>query len=642
MSDGLANTPRGLLEQQLAELGGLRNAGNRSPLFKAWRQTTLTVIQRVWPGDGSRSERFRRIPFSAPSSRATLRDMRECYERGCAEAASYLKELCAEIGDRTFRDIEAAAPPRGYEPGSAEDDFPTLELPPAPGARAAASGGPASRAPASGAPVAGSSGPRAPQKPIGKERAAEPKPRAATPAGRSEELDLARGPRGSGPGAAGGPSAAPPASAGTPDAKLPPSPAPASGSDGSARVPARPPEGGPIPAPASAAAEEVPAPRRRARPAGGARKGGKSRLKDMLGFDDRDFQEPPAATRPEPSAVPAVPVVERVPAAPAPSAAAAAEAAAASAPAPASSAPPASSRAPAAPASPPPADSGTADAGGEATEAAEFRLPDFLMSSQAGRVRRRGPAPSGGAREEPLDAPVPPARAAAPPRVAPPEDLGAEVARGVGGIPDGDPLQLSAADLAALGDPGEDRFEDEAPEALFGALNSIPEGLALSGDDFAGNDDPDWDLGPPPEFDGPGFDEPEAAVASGLFPAPGGPAVEEPPDEAEIATEEFLRRSPVLSARSRPARSRPAAAAGDAFTPAATEILGLAAAAAELGIPEGHRARVRATLTDLARSLDAGDVPWPVLREAVEFLMEFPPLARRALPLLLPYLDRAA
>jgi hypothetical protein len=264
------------------------------------------------------------------------------------------------------------------------------------------------------------------------------------------------------------------------------------------------------------------------------------------------------------------------------------------------------------------------------------------MSSQAGRVRRRGSAPSGGAREEPLDAPVPPTRAAVPSWVAPPADLGARDACDEHGIPDGDPFPLSAGDLAALGDPGEERFEDEAPEALFGALNSIPEGLALSGDDFAGNDDPDWDLGPPPEFNGPEPAGPQAAVVSGELPAPGEPGGEAPLDEAELATEEFLRRSPVLSAHSRPARSRSAAAAGDAFPPAATEILGLAAAAAELGIPEGHRARVRATLTDLARSLDAGDVSWPVLREAVEFLMEFPPLARRALPLLLPYLDRAA
>lgn len=91
--------PRALawLEQQLEELGSLRNAGRRAPAFKLWRQNTLTVVQRIWPNEPKRSERFRRIPFSAPAAKADDRAVREHYERGCGEAAAYLRALISEV-----------------------------------------------------------------------------------------------------------------------------------------------------------------------------------------------------------------------------------------------------------------------------------------------------------------------------------------------------------------------------------------------------------------------------------------------------------------------------------------------------------------------------------------------------------------
>ena len=57
------------LEEQLETLGGLRNATSRDSTFKSWRQNTLTVLQRIWPGETMRSEKFRRIAFSPPGSR---------------------------------------------------------------------------------------------------------------------------------------------------------------------------------------------------------------------------------------------------------------------------------------------------------------------------------------------------------------------------------------------------------------------------------------------------------------------------------------------------------------------------------------------------------------------------------------------
>ena len=89
---------RAMLEKRLAELGSLFNAGVRAQTFREWRQATLTCIQRIWPSDPAKSERFRRIPFSAPMGRPGDREVREYYERGCGEALSMLKDYIIEIG----------------------------------------------------------------------------------------------------------------------------------------------------------------------------------------------------------------------------------------------------------------------------------------------------------------------------------------------------------------------------------------------------------------------------------------------------------------------------------------------------------------------------------------------------------------
>jgi len=86
-----------LLEDQIERLGELRNANPRDHSFKLWRQTTLTVIQRLWPGNLPKSEQFRRIAFSTPSARATRNQVRQHYERGCGEAVGYLRTLMMEI-----------------------------------------------------------------------------------------------------------------------------------------------------------------------------------------------------------------------------------------------------------------------------------------------------------------------------------------------------------------------------------------------------------------------------------------------------------------------------------------------------------------------------------------------------------------
>ena len=59
-------------------------------------------------------------------------------------------------------------------------------------------------------------------------------------------------------------------------------------------------------------------------------------------------------------------------------------------------------------------------------------------------------------------------------------------------------------------------------------------------------------------------------------------------------------------------------------------------------IPAERQPEVRARLLELARHLERGDLEWSALRKAVWFAMEYPELARRIMPVLLPWIDRAA
>jgi hypothetical protein len=124
-----AQRAREWLERQMAELGQLRNASRRDPSFKNWRQQTLTVIQRVWPGETRRVDRFRRIPFSPPSGHATDREVREYYERGWGEAGVLMREFLAEINLLGLPQIQAAGTYAGSETEEAMGAMPSLAGP---------------------------------------------------------------------------------------------------------------------------------------------------------------------------------------------------------------------------------------------------------------------------------------------------------------------------------------------------------------------------------------------------------------------------------------------------------------------------------------------------------------------------------
>jgi hypothetical protein len=134
-----AQRARDWLERQLADLGQLRNATRRDHNFKTWRQQTLTVIQRVWPGETRRVDRFRRIPFSPPIPHATEAQVRDGYERGWGEAGVLLREFLAEINLLGLSQIRTAGTYAGSETEAAMGPMPALgdQAAPSPVAEAA-------------------------------------------------------------------------------------------------------------------------------------------------------------------------------------------------------------------------------------------------------------------------------------------------------------------------------------------------------------------------------------------------------------------------------------------------------------------------------------------------------------------------
>jgi hypothetical protein len=129
-------------------------------------------------------------------------------------------------------------------------------------------------------------------------------------------------------------------------------------------------------------------------------------------------------------------------------------------------------------------------------------------------------------------------------------------------------------------------------------------------------------------------------------PAPAEPPPTSPSDDrtAGQVTADFLDASPVLRATARPvpARSGASAHGSELSRDTARAVDKLARMAGDLDVPEGRRAQVRAMLMGLARELDQDAPRWGVVADSIAAAMEFPPLARALLPLLLPELDRAA
>jgi len=138
-------------------------------------------------------------------------------------------------------------------------------------------------------------------------------------------------------------------------------------------------------------------------------------------------------------------------------------------------------------------------------------------------------------------------------------------------------------------------------------------------------------------------------------------------DDVRDKTNDFLRNSPIFAgitgaevkrppkhedSSDAPPPARPPAApppaqpparkSSGSISPAGQSLMALAIELEDLGVTEAHRARIRDVLLELARNLDTDRLTWDQLRHATDMAMSFPVLAKRLLPILMPYMDRAA
>jgi hypothetical protein len=91
-----------------------------------------------------------------------------------------------------------------------------------------------------------------------------------------------------------------------------------------------------------------------------------------------------------------------------------------------------------------------------------------------------------------------------------------------------------------------------------------------------------------------------------------------------------------------PPAPAPSRKSSGSISPAGQQLMALAVELEDLGVTEAHRARLRDVLLELARNLDTDRLTWDQLRHATDMAMSFPVLAKRLLPILMPYMDRAA
>ena len=127
----------------------------------------------------------------------------------------------------------------------------------------------------------------------------------------------------------------------------------------------------------------------------------------------------------------------------------------------------------------------------------------------------------------------------------------------------------------------------------------------------------------------------------GAAPAPDAALPPEEGNELRSVADDFLSSSPVFSVRGTPGAPAPDPGKPE-LSPTALAIMAMAVEIESLGVPEADRPRVREALLDLARKLDTKQLSWRQLRITVEVVMEYPAIGRRVLPMIVPFLDRAA
>jgi hypothetical protein len=599
MANPQASRASAEIEKQLVELSRLRNANTRDAEFKVWRQATLTLIQRIWEGDDSRSSRFRSVPFSPGSTRADPKLAREWFERGCAEAAQVLRALVEEINEYGIvkaRSVEVEE----SEPLPEDDNVPILSLDsPGTSRRSSSIAEEPDDLRLSDDP------------PAGAEEDAEDEQDDET----DEIFDIPDPPGARPPKPLSRPIAKSPPRAATPESPKPPGRPVAP--KGSAPMEAKPSTSETRPA-ANAKRPAVPqipvsetAPPGPARgvtvtnsgsKSGGKKPPGKDPLKDMLGFEPgsrftptaqdkpqsgaSEKSRPPAARQPAPAAKPAPPT------APAPSAPIARQ------PAPPAQRPaPTHTPRPAAPAAP---------AARAQTPRREAPPPPDLErhGDHFGTIAPESVAPLGdsrASREFTPSRPAAPARPAVPsePAQPPREEMDEEpsLETPTGTTPESEPWTDETES-----EPEAKRAHDERSlqRAFEAALQSMARRRAES--------------------------------AAGPEPEPDEPAESNDPLDA----------SPIFHVAPQPARNRGADMPGHYHTATAIAMAAIATEVEAMGVPGPDCPLARAALLELADHFERRDLTWGTVREAVRLLVEYPVVARRVLPLLVPHLDEAA
>ncbi len=578
------------LSEHVELMGELRNATTRDAGFREWRQNTLTVLQRLWPGKPTRAQRFRRVAFAPPTGASDEALARESFEKGFAEARRLLQFWLAEIklnglndhGGPIEPDDDAFTMPKTEGVAESGDSEPSdlgiekAEFSAEPSGEDAGLGTFEEVAPVADAGSMTSAVPMLPTTPTRIEA-----PRAETPSVPTTptRIEAPRpmipsvpmmptrvdGTTGTGARPAGKDATAK-RMAEIVKFPSPPPHAPeylANPPDPSGKVP-----------PAQPKAAERPAAER---PAKSAQRPRKARLKDMLGLGDDSVgasaPPPSAAPTPSPSPKPEPSVVAQAPV-PTPGVA---------------PKPPAKiERAPAKPAAIAPARAGSgarpAGSGGK-SRGSGGRTP-----SPGTQWATRPAATTSAAASPRAQAAVPsPSASAAPTAQSPTPTLASS------------PLQET-----------ETRPTVERPGELVSAHESLIE--AMTGV-FVTKPDLGSPIEPPIR--------PEVTLAAPPKPAAGSSSA---PGETVIAFPLGVPSVPTLI------RS----------TPGVPEIVALAGELERLGVPASEMGRVRDALMNLALRLGTGKVDWQLLQVGVSLVMRHPRLAARALPLLLPYFERAA
>ena len=635
------------LDQQVTDLAGIRNATPRDPSFKNWRQSCLTTLQRVWPGDQERSERFRRIPFSPVDPRSDARTIREWYSRGCQEAARVLNSFIEDVRQNGVPEqpSEILTTPVGSD---FEGDFPTVDLPAGDLSHAASEPVVESnmlsefvddlpQVSAANAPAPPSLPSEIPaiHNPVAEVHAHDSRQSRKGMGARLKDLlgfaqlsakALAGFPRETPP--AGLPSLDAPVSTTRPSMDV----VPLGGAvqDETGRLlktrlsrlgaPAARENATPVPKaedspPAAPPALSVSVPPNQPPPAGAPTSGSgswplpKPHDRDQTGAVPPPAAAPPAPATPTASVPPARPALEAgmsvVMSRPTTLRAAIEKVSIESllsdqfrTPAPEPSPPAAAPPVAVPPAAVPPPTVPPAVQEGS-TQALEDMV-NAMLTASTGALQA---APSEPAATTPV----------APTNVAPPAQQPAAVE------PARPETYAAAGDLTSPSTP----VEPAEIEPIDAELDSPPATPAASPARF-------MQLPPRQRSQRDPQSDAESDSAVGKV----------DPDAFARATEDFMRSSPVLGATGRKVKGpEEDTGFGD---PDAIAVASMVHELGRLDVPAGRQAEVRARLLDLARRIEKGELEWTSLRKAVWFAMEYPEIARRLMPVLLPWIDRAA